>query len=659
MIATLFGVPVEEFAFFVLQPILTGLMLMAVLEGGATPSPKDAQAPPTQLTLRLVGTAGALVVAVAGAWFLTSPAMRYMGLILLWAFPVLAFLWGYGGHELWQRRSRLIPVIGVSTVYLWIADRVAIELEIWTISSTYTTGWTLLGLPIEEAAFFLVTNLMVAFGLTLFLVGTSQAASTRGAPVRRISMSELRRLRDEPHEVLLDIAREGGDVVPLGVGPLRAFLLARPDAIRHVLRDRWKDYEKSTFQYRLLSGVTGQGLLTMDGPAWLNRRRTAQPAFHKKRVEGLVSEMRSAALRTAGEWEGVAERGGTIDVVHDMSRLAIDVLGTTLLGPAAGSPERRDELVHATETVLEHVMDRSRSLGVVPDFLPTRGNARYMAALDSLDRAVLEAIHAAREGQPTGALLEMLADGGSHAAGLTDAELRNEIVTFFIAGHETVASALTWTWYLLATNRPEAQRVEAETGAAGTHVAVGQPAGTARGCPVSAGAADSCDDAPPCSHASSPYLHAVFQEALRLYPPAWVITRRSKVDDEIAGVRIPRGSLVIASPYATHRLTDVWKDPDRFDPERFTIDEDAAGAPFAYFPFGGGPHLCIGSHFALIEGAAALEVLASRFHLELAGGEPEMEPGVTLRPKGGLRMRPMLLGGSTAGLETRVVVRSL
>jgi cytochrome P450 len=325
----------------------------------------------------------------------------------------------------------------------------------------------------------------------------------------------------------------------------------------------------------------------------------------------------------------------------------LTILGATILGPAAGSPERRDQLVLVTETVLEHVMARSRSLGFVPGFLPTRSNVRYVTALDTLDRAIHDAVHDARNGRGTGPLLDMVVEGGPHAIELTNAQLRNEVVTFFIAGHETVASALTWTWYLLAKNPAVAERVRREataTLAARALERVDRGPARASACPVKMAPVGPIRDARErCFDTSPPYEHAVFQEALRLYPPAWVATRRAKVDDEISGVPIPRGSLVIASPFATHRLADVWENPDEFDPERFRAANGARQDPFAYFPFGGGPHLCIGSHFALIEGAAALEVLASQFQLELVDEDPVLEAGVTLRPRGGLRMRPVPL----------------
>jgi cytochrome P450 len=225
---------------------------------------------------------------------------------------------------------------------------------------------------------------------------------------RALTLGELRRLREEPHEVVRELAEEGGDVVVLRLGPAQAFLLAHPDAIQHVLQANWRNYVRSTFQYRLLSAIAGQGLLTMDGPEWLERRRTAQPAFHRARIEGLLETVTAAAGRVKVDWTRAADGGEEVDVVHDMSRFALDVLGETLLGRAAGTAGVRDELVQATETVLEHLMARSRALGLIPLWAPTPGNRIYRAAMNVLEAVIQEAVQRARRGEDAGDLLRLL-----------------------------------------------------------------------------------------------------------------------------------------------------------------------------------------------------------------------------------------------------------
>ena len=434
------------------------------------------------------------------------------------------------------------------------------------------------------------------------------ARGTWSVGEHRLGLAELRRLRDQPHQVLLDVARTGHDLVVLRVGPGRAFFPIHPNGVKRVLQDRWKSYDRQTFQYRLLSGVTGEGLLTLDGALWLSRRRSAQPAFHRAAVGAYLETMRGAALRVADRWEAAADAGEPVDVLQDMSRLALEVLGETLLGSAAGTARVRDDMVHATELVLDHVMHRSRTLGMVPQWLPTSENRRYREGRRVLDRIIGEAIARARAGEDSGDLLSLLVDP-STSPPLSDGQLRDELVTFVIAGHETVASALTWTWLLLATHPDVADRVAAHDPAEALALGPGGLRGI---------------------------LIDTFQEALRLFPPAWIATRRAIGDEELLGETVPKGSLVVTSPFVTQRLPSLWPDPERFDPDRFA--SGAAPGRFAFFPFGGGPHLCIGNHFAMLEGVVALSVLGPRFAFEAPAEVPDSEAGVTLRPEGGLRL---------------------
>lgn len=438
---------------------------------------------------------------------------------------------------------------------------------------------------------------------------TADGRGRYAARERRLGGTELRRLREEPHEVLREIADAGGDVVTLRAGPLRAVFPVHPDGVKHVLQDRWRNYGRNTFQYRLLADVTGRGLLALDGPSWLARRRSAQPVFHRGSLDGYLDAMAAAAGRVADDWERAAARGTEVDVLRDMSRYALEVLSATILGAAAGAPEQRNELVHATETLLDHIMARSHSLGLIPDWLPTSGNRRYRAALRVLDGMIGEAIRRARRGAPAGDLLRLLMESGP-SPGFTDRQLRDELVTFFIAGHETVASALSWTFHLLGTHPDVDHRVH-RCATAVTDFTVAAP--------------------------ETSTLRWTFEEALRLYPPAWITTRRALETDRVCDHPVPAGTLVIVSPFATQRSARFWREPDRFLPERFR----EAHTRYAHFPFGGGPHLCIGNHFARLEGTVALATLLARFRLEPAYDRVHVEPGVTLRPRGGLRMRPV------------------
>jgi cytochrome P450 len=265
----------------------------------------------------------------------------------------------------------------------------------------------------------------------------------------------------------------------------------------------------------------------------------------------------------------------------------------------------------------------------MPQWLPTPGNLRYRRAMQLLEGTVnatiaerrrdpgdaadlLTLLMAARDPEPG----EGTTVPEAQRSGMTDRQLRDEMLTLLIAGHETVASALAWAWYLLATDPAAEAKLHAELAA------------------VLAGRAPQVDDLP-----NLRYTQAVFEEALRLYPPAWIITRKALADDEIGGYRVPANALVVASPYVTHRQAALWHDPEAFDPDRFTEEHAASRPRFAYYPFGGGPRLCIGDQFALTEARLIIATVAQRYRLRLVAGHPiAVEPGVTLRPKHGLMM---------------------
>ena len=437
-------------------------------------------------------------------------------------------------------------------------------------------------------------------------------------PGARPPLDDLRTLRDGPHAFLLQIARQYGDIVRYPVGPLAAYLVVHPDGVKHVLQDNAKNYSKDTFQYNLLSSITGRGLLTSDGDFWFRQRRLAQPAFHRQRIAGFAGLMTAYAEAMLARWEGFAARGEPIDVAAEMMHLALQIVGKALFSIEIGS--EADELAQSTLVVLDHIVGRAKTFGMVPQWLPTPGNLRYRKALAVLEAAVGATI-AQRRHDPGAAsdLLAMLmsARDAESGEGMTDRQLRDEMMTVLIAGHETVASALAWTWYLLATDPAAEAKLHAELTA------------------VLGGRTPQVDDLPHLR-----YTQAVFEEALRLYPPAWIITRKALADDVILGCRVPANALVVTSPYVTHRQAAVWTDPEAFDPDRFTGERDADRPRFAYYPFGGGPRLCIGDQFAMTEAKLVIATVAQRCRLRPVPDHPiAVEPGVTLRPKHGLLMQ--------------------
>jgi cytochrome P450 len=434
-------------------------------------------------------------------------------------------------------------------------------------------------------------------------------------------LDELRVLRDGPHEFLRELTRRYGHAVRYPLGPVRFYLFAHPDAVQHVLVTNHRGYGKDTFQYRLLSEITSDGLLTMDGPAWLSRRRLAQPSFHRIRIAEFAPVFTLYAEALADRWHGAVRSGEPVDVAGDMMHVALQAVVKTLFGVEIG--DRASALWQATLDVLHHVMFRARTLGIVPLWLPLARNRRFRRSLAVLDDAINGTIRDRRRAGTTSPrpddLLQRLMDAGDgHAeSALTDRQLRNEMITLLIAGHETVASALTWTWHLLAAAPDADAALEDEL-----HGVLGERLPTA-------------DDLPRLA-----YTRAVFDEAMRLYPPAWLITRRALANDVVEGVPVPRDALVVLSPYVTQRHLDFWDEPGAFRPERFLGPTAEERHRYAYFPFGGGPHLCIGNHFALVEATLMIATIARRYRLEaVPGRRVEVDPGVTLQPSGGLPMR--------------------
>jgi len=451
--------------------------------------------------------------------------------------------------------------------------------------------------------------------------GDIHSMQARGAivpgPRGRPPLEDLRALQQGPHAFLLRATSEYGDFIRYPVGPIAVYVVNHPDYVKHVLQDNSRNYTKDTFQYKLLSSVTGQGLLTSDGEFWLRQRRLAQPAFHRQRIAGFGPVMSDAIQCMLSQWGDTAGRGAPVDIAAEMMHLALQIVCRTLFDLDVG--DQASSLARATLVVLDHIVQRARTFGVLPEFLPTPANRRFRAALRTLDQAVATTIQQHHRGeQAADDLLATLMAAQDEETGerMTDRQLRDEIITMIIAGHETVASALAWTWYLLSQN-PSAER------------ALHEELATELG-----GRVPTVDDLP-----NLQYTRQVFEEALRLYPPAWIITRKAAGHDDVGGFHVPPGALVVASPYATHRHPNFWPSPDAFEPQRFAPECAAQRPRFAYYPFGGGPHLCIGNVFAMMEAQLAIASIAQVYRLHLAPGHPvEVEPSVTLRPRFGLRM---------------------
>lgn len=439
-----------------------------------------------------------------------------------------------------------------------------------------------------------------------------------GEMLRSISV-----IRRDPIAFLTRVRADYGDVAQLPIPQPPTYLVTDPEAVRRVLVTNARAYGKRTLQYTTLSLVTGDGLLTADTEAWRPARRLVQPAFHRDSLELVSRHVQDAVDRLVVRWK--ASDGSVVDVDEAMMRLALEVVGESLFGSdLTGDAER---LAAATLDALDVVIKKARMPLPVPLSVPTPSNVVLRRAVRQLDGAV-DAMLAERaqrplaEGEPARDMLDLLLSArDDDGSSLSAQQVRDQVVTFIVAGHETVASALTWAWDLLAHDAPAADRLRAEADALD--------------------AAPSYEDLP-----RLPYTAAVMDETLRLYPPAWVVTRRALEDDVLAGVPIAADSLVIVSPWLVHRHGAVWDDAEEFRPERFLDDAGARrrdlATSSAYLPFGAGPRLCIGRDMALLEGVLVLAGLARRVSLEPVGESPRPVPLVTVRPDGGLPMRVRL-----------------
>ncbi|NPV76675.1 MAG: cytochrome P450 [Anaerolineae bacterium] len=431
-------------------------------------------------------------------------------------------------------------------------------------------------------------------------------------------LPHLREMQRNPLSFLMRLQESFGDVVFFEAGKRRACWINHPEGIKRVLQDNSGNYTKDTIQYNMLSTITGKGLLTSDGPLWFRQRRLEQPAFSRQRLAALDQIVLPAVDRLLERWQTAAQNSALLDVDSEMMRLTLEVVGKALFSIDLSDSASR--LTAATLTVLDDIVHRVRHPIGLPRFFPTPRNLKFHAALSTLDATIYNLIAERRQNhQRSEDMLGILLTARDEETGqpMSEKQIRDEVITLLIAGHETVASALTWGWYLLAENPLVWERMRAEI----AQVLNRRPPKT-----------DDLQDLV--------YTGWVFDETLRLYPPAWLITRKATQTDEILGYRVDPETLIILSPYTIHRHPKFWEEPGRFAPIRFSPGHEAKRPRYAYIPFGGGPRLCIGNNFALTEARLVLARIAQHFRLFLPeSAEIKMDALVTLRPHGGLPMR--------------------
>jgi cytochrome P450 len=394
-------------------------------------------------------------------------------------------------------------------------------------------------------------------------------------------------------------------------GPRWEYLLNHPDLVEQVLVTEQRSFMKGQ-ALQETKRILGEGLLTSEGDLHLRQRRLMQPLFHRSAVAAYGDEMVACAERLQARWHD----GETRDVHAEMSRLTLAVIGQTLF--ASDVEGEAGEIGAALTDAMDSLQRFMLPFYGVVERLPLPTVRRLRASRRRLDETIsrLVAERRARPGDRD-LLSLLLASRDEHGRPMSDLQVRDEAMTIFLAGHETTAVALTWTWMLLARDHAVERKLHAEL-----DEVVGDRLPT-------------LDDLE-----RLPYMERVLQESLRLYPPAWLIGRRVLVDVELGGFLIPAGSIVILSPWVTQRDARFFAEPLRFDPDRWTADADAARPAFTYFPFGGGIRRCIGEFFALMEAKLLLATIARRWRLRLDSDQRvDVLPRITLRPRNGMHMR--------------------
>jgi cytochrome P450 len=419
-------------------------------------------------------------------------------------------------------------------------------------------------------------------------------------------------LRRDPLRAFLSARARWGPCVRVPLGKRTFYLVADPAAARHVLVDNARNYTKDTFSYGLLRRVLGDGVLTSDGAAWRRQRRIVQPAFHRAQVAALAAHVVAQVDATIARWP----RGADVDVGEAMTALGLHAVSAAILGVDIGADA--DAVGTHLMAALEHLMARTNSLVAWPESWPLPAERRFRAHVAALDAIVDRIILARRRGRGDGAdlvaaLLEARDEDGGR---LADAEIRDQVKTFLLAGHETTANLLTWTFGLLAAHPAAEARVRREI----DEVLAGAP--------------------PTAGHvAALVEIERVLLEAMRLYPPIWLVERRAIEADTIRGAPVPAGAPVAVCQYVLHRDPDVWPDPDRFDPDRFTPAADAARPRGAYLPFGAGARTCIGEGFAMMQAKLVVARVLQAVRPEPVAALPAPVAYATLRPRTPLRLR--------------------
>jgi cytochrome P450 len=422
-------------------------------------------------------------------------------------------------------------------------------------------------------------------------------------------------LRDGPGFVTRLARRHPGEIVGFRLGPMTVYLVTQPEHVQQVLQTDARSYGKGSDIWKATRPLFGNGLVSSDGDFWRRQRRMMQPLFSAERLAALTDMMVEVIDR---DLAALAQRGpgATVEIDREMGAVTQRVILETMFGPGIDRAET-DRLGEHLQVAFKALNLRS-FLSFLPDRLPLPGERRARASITAIDEAMMRLVRARRaSGEERSDLLGLLLGArDDNQEGMDDRQLRDELVTMFVAGQETTANAMTWLWYALDQHPEVDARLRAE---------VDQVLG---------------DRWPRFQDlARLEYTQRVIHEVMRLYPPAWMFARFADRDTTLGGHRIPKGAPLLLSPFVTHRDPELWPDPERFDPERFTAEQTAQRPRYAYYPFGGGPRQCIGNHFATMEAQLITAMMARRMRPRLVSGHPVSPSSVgTLKARHGMKM---------------------
>ena len=421
----------------------------------------------------------------------------------------------------------------------------------------------------------------------------------------------LTQLRKERIQFFINQQKELGDIFQIKVPTRKVIVVSNPEWIKYVLVDNNKNFTKS-FAYDSIKIFLGNGLLTSEGEYWKRQRRLAQPAFHKEKLALMFNNMVEQSQKCINHIDSFTDTNQSINLNKELYKLTLDIVNSTLFYNEVDNTT--DRIYHLVSKASEIISKRIDSPFQLPDWVPTLNNINQRIILKEMDELFFSIIDRRRQKQESHEdLLSMLMEAKDEETGegMSNQQLRDEILTIFVAGHETTQIALSWTFYLLSTN-PEKYKIvlkeidETLNGELPTAINI-------RGL-----------------H----YLKQVIDESMRCFPPAWIMGRKTIEKDVIDGYEIEADTNIIMPIYVVHHDERIWEKPYEFKPERFAMDEVKEKHKYSYFPFGGGPRLCIGNNFAIQEMQVCLAMLLQKYKIEIDENfVPELDPLVTLRPK--------------------------